>query len=456
MNSPQGLENFDVLTSQVGDGYTHKVPIHKIGESPFNKVVQPTEILPNSNDESEEVNTKIESSEDFSVPKALLDYLDTLIVKKKLPLRTLRFDIEFSKSKQEVAGHLQTQAEKIGNIETEDLDKLFGFIGYGRQSDESQSFSHKENIEDSIVPEAQIETQGTEVPIEVREEVVESAPTVDLTGLRQEFSKLKIEHRRKLGNDKTVYKRMMSGLGADREMPVRPEPQELVDIRNEYITARRKANLSLEGNLQESQSLIDAEAELLSESSRARISKALSLIDYYPNISQFGEAIMLADSSSVEKIIDPVSYDGMRVEGEAVQPEVQALEIQQTEPEKVTVVEPEPEIVKNIEQQSAEVVEEPVLSPVDSTIAETSPLAQNVFPTDFDGKKLEVMHSFPDNANQIKVFYDGKEIAVGEATKKGGVVKIKKEYKSGFLLAATIEEKALKHAQTIIKTLKSV
>jgi hypothetical protein len=157
-----------------------------------------------------------------------------------------------------------------------------------------------------------------------------------------------------------------------------------------------------------------------------------------------------------EKIIDPVSYDGMRVEGEAVQPEVQALEIQQTEPEKVTVVEPEPEIAKNIEQQSAEVVTEPVLSPVDSTIAETSPLAQNVFPTDFDGKKLEVMHSFPDNANQIKVFYDGKEIAVGEATKKGGVVKIKKEYKSGFLLAATIEEKALKHAQTIIKTLKSV
>lgn len=466
MNSPQGLENFDVLTSQVGDGYTYQVPIHKIGESAFTKVPQPTELSPIIPEEKHDeiVENNFESQEDFSVPRQMLDYLDTLIIKNKLPLRTLRFDIEFSKSRQEVANHLQTQAEKVGNIETEDLDKLFSFIGYGRQNTESEDDSQSDSKNPDITSEEV--TQEVSGEEEVSMKVEEEEQPVDLSGLRDSYSTLHMDYRAKVLNDRRIYKRMMTELGADKDMPIRPEPKELVEARREYLELRKGASLGLNEGIDESQRLSDASLGSLSESTRDKIKKAKSFFDYYPNSTQFSESILSADLGGVERIVDPVAYEGMRVENIEQNIPAETSGVVDTPTDNVSIEEkiiekvdePQSEAQNNVDLVQNDVFSEtvPISTTVDSSIAETIPLAQNVFPTEFEGKKLEVMHSFPNNPNEIKVFYDGKEIATGEATKNGGVVKIGKQYKSGFLLADTVEEKALKHSASIIKTLKSV
>lgn len=533
--------DFDVLNSQKGDDAAiHVIKINKkIGDSVFTKAIQPTELPPVPPIvvvDGAQLNEEVKPQKKYSAPKELLDYLDILIVKKKLPLRTLKFDIEFSKSKEEVARHLEDHKEKIGNIDGPDMDKLFGFIGYGQEevaaipsSDTDVSTENMQVIKDvqgSLNSLAEVVSRDA-VPGQV----------LDIKTLRDHYALTHVEYARKVKEDTVVYKIMMSQLGSSRSMPERPEPEELLEARKEYYQTRKEKKLDRESSIHESALYSDSEIPHFSIKMQERLKRAMETFDVYVNIVQLSESLLGADTSSLEKIVDPEKFEGMRVTEEAVASEVEVrkpeldavlvpsekiatMAIAHTEEHKEDDVtkkyDPQdvrfeimsasganfipknvvdtisapgkaedksvkmvsqvvtPEVPANIvsemrkeevvveksqekmdkDRAQPEVEEKPVeMAPVDSVVAEQPPKAQNVFPTEFEDKTLEVHHGFPGKPNEIKVFYGGREIASGLA---GGRVAINKEFKAGFLLADTVEERALKHAHTIIKTLKPV
>lgn len=532
MISSQGSQStdFDVLNSQrtSDSDVVHVIKINKkIQDTGFTKVIKPTELTPapqpdlNSSGKSKSI-----PEEKFVVPKELTDYLDFLIVKKKLPLRTLRFDVEFSRSKEEVAKHLEDHSEKIGNIEAKDLDKMFSFIGYGKEISIPEDVVVKNENTQPILQDA---VSAADEVKAVTQKVAEVS-NVSLEILRANYANLYISHIQKLKSDIKVYKMMMSQLGANKVMPTRPEPTELIIARKEYHDARKKAGFDLDKSIEESFSLISSEVVAFPMRAQERLKKAFSYFDNYVNDAQVSESLMNADSGSIALIVDPNTYGGMRAEKiiQQVSPKEETQIISETTPkpiggiinyakesvlvkeiqkkEEIEQIKPKPELVpekkiekihhKEIKQsklvdlapEKPEVIPVPEIKveiiqsfenfipkteeksleipknkfavrkveeklPVDSAIAQTPLVAQNVYPTEFEDKKLEVQHGFPGKPNDLKVFYDGKEIAKGIV---GGKVAINKEYKSGFLLADTQEERALSHAHKIIKTLRAV
>jgi uncharacterized protein (UPF0297 family) len=527
MISSQGSQSsdFDVLNSQRGgsDDAVHVIKINKkIGDTGFPKSLQPTElnpVIPPASDGVVASKEEVKKPSGYIVPKEILDYLDILIVKKKIPLRTLKFDIEFSKSKEEIAKHLEEHSSTVNNIDKSDLDKLFGFIGYAEPAvvpEENDADVQNENVQEIA--------QAT-VSENLNQNIVkEDTKPVDLKLLRDKYSSLRIEYLKKIKQDKYVYKMMMNQLGGNKSMPDRPEPINLTEARKEYYQARSSQKMSREVSINESVLYAESEIPNFSIKTQERLKKALSTFDSYSNLPQVSEALLSADFSAVEKIIDPDSFGGMRVTSAEIKNDITPVDIIETEPRKPEldavllpsekllkmesakteevkvevatpkynpedvkvelmlasganflpkkVVEPEKiaeevkkeEVVtekveeKQVEETKKEEVSENAekpaeMPPVDSIVADKPAEAQNVFPTEFEDKRLEVHHGFPGNPNEIKVSYDGKEIAKGLV---GGKIAINKEFKAGFLLADTQEQRALKYAHTIIKTLKVV
>ncbi len=564
MISSQGSQtsDFDVLNSQKrdDDSAVHVIKINKkIGDHKFPKAIQPTELNPVIVDDAEGDSVKSEAASQvtrYSAPKELLDYLDNLIIKKKLPLRTLKFDIEFSKSKDEVAEHLEEHAKKVGNIEKPDLDKMFSILGVDEKDVQLQPEASTEVENEN--PKNILDIQGSLNALS-QQLTHESVPgqILDIKTLRDHYASQRVEYIKKVREDSKVYRIMMSQLGASKMMPERPEPTELIEAREEYFTLRKKLELERQESIKESGFFADSELPNFSIKHQERLKKALAVFDVYENITQVSESIMNADAKSIEKIVDPESFDGMRVsssevpiESHEAEPvvEVRKAELDadlvpsekllsmdiktaddkkpnedvtskyKTEDVKIEVMgasginflprkdfpvfvvsEQHPEknkktdvevkasvvvqeiseseakieeeikeVTPNIENKEEKKSEEEVKTenviiedkkeekisetvPVDSKVAVTPVSAQNVFPTEFEDKRLEIHHGFPGNPNEIKVFYNGQGIAKGEVGKK---ITVYKNFKSGFLLADTPEERALKYAHTIIKTLK--
>lgn len=498
MISSQGSQqsDFGVLNSQTSgkDDAVHVIKINKkIGDSKFSKIPQPTEILLKSDikiETTHEDQREADQGVGFVTPRVLVDYLDFLIIKKKLPLRTLKFDIEFSKSRDEVVRRLEKHAKEIGNIEKVDLDKLFAFIDANRELG-SLVKSDSENLKNILDTE---DSEGSDKP--------ESDTQPDLSSSRSVFARLLVLERQKARKDREVFKMLVSDLandlGVKKEMPAKPESLELIDARKDYHEARKHSFRGITGCFEEAEVFNQEQTNNLPPKTQGILRKSLSLLDSFDKSTEFSEALMSADLRGVNNIIQSNTFSGMRIDApstevlhnnviekaekiHAVLMPSSSLIIKNSPEEDVKnhsvssgtttsdaetpvqvevmealnnfvpkndelVVEKSPE-----ESQSGNVAKN---APVDSTIAEEPQNPQNVFPTEYEGKSLEVQHGFPGKPNEIRVFYDNKEIAVGEVTRDGGKIKVKKEFKSGFLLADTIEERALKHARTIIKTLK--
>ncbi|MFZ2523034.1 MAG: hypothetical protein WAW92_01470 [Minisyncoccia bacterium] len=509
MISSQGSNtaDFDVLNSQKGevDSAVHVIKIRNIQDAGFQKIQKPTELepiaVPGVDTSTDVEEPKPESN--YKVPKEIVDYIDQLIVKKKLPLRTLKFDIEFSNSKKEVARILADHAEKIGNIDLDDLNKLYEMISLTGQ-DEAHNVSEVVTENNQEIPGIVDEVEGSALDTTVNLlSVPQAAPQVektpitpaDLSILRASYVLQLVSYRRKVINDSKVFQMMMSNLGAEKNMPNRPEPVELLHAREEYQNAHGELVHGLDGSIDETTKFVEAETGSLAPKAQQRIRRGLSMFDNYTNATQISEAMLSSSISMVGSIIDPNSYEGMRTEKVVIQmpqlvasvpasekivdsvikEEVPTVEVKQIVPEDTQdlkvenivpvevelVQEPTNFIPKKVEtKQESEIIvqktpETVQTAPVDSIVAESPVTPQNVFPTEFEGKKLEVQHGFPGKPNEIRVFYDGKEIATGEVTTSGSKTKIIKEFKSGWLLADTEEEKALKHAQIIIKTLRA-
>ncbi len=498
------MPDFDVLNSQRGGGddAVHVIKIKKnIGDVVFAKIIQPTELNPveEEGEENVVVETKKETkAEKYVVPREIVDYLDQLIVKKKLPLRTLKFDIEFSGSKEEVARHLKEHTAKIGNIDAPDLDKLYAMIGYGIQDEipsipdvASENNQSIPEIEEKHIDEGAVSVSLLSVPEPVTATESEKTLTlVDLSILRSSYVAELVAYRKKMREASKLFEMMVSNLGGKRDMPRKPEPVELIKAREEYLSARNNLIAGFDAGVDEAIRVVEAETGKVSPKAQRMTHKAIALFDSYESATQISYAILSRDLGMISSIVEPKPFEGMRTEKVVevtpqVEPSHEVLIKEENQPEalekkEIPVVQDEKvEKVENIVPIEVELVQEPTNfvpkkeqnveekpaepakteivpenAPVDISIAELPVTPQNIFPTEFEDKKLEVQHGFPGKPNEIKVFYDGKEIATGEVTKDGGKVKIKKDFKSGWLLVDTQEERALKYAMTIIETLK--
>ncbi len=510
MNSSQGLKEsgFDVLHSQAEDtSSTYQIPIKKVGFSEFR---QPTELSP-----SEVLVTKkevkvetpapvVETEKGFDVPKELIGYIDALIIQKKLPIKTLKFDIEFAKSADEIAKYLEDYADSK-TIPEDDLDKLFGFIGYARNDtsnsenvsggtnkhiphNEVEDFFGKPEVESPApAPAPAVETAPEPIKVEAK---IES--NTGLLEARVSYVDQLVPYLQKKKKDFAVYAKIMAELGGNSDMPFTGEPKELSLAREEYLKARRESGVrGIVDEIEEVEVLRAEVLKTLDAEMKMRLEKFSTAWDRYLN-SQLVAESLLTDINAVEKIVDPAPFDGLRTTPEAqVQPEVvvpmettvQQVEIQ---PEAIVATEipvesERPEVVaeekrettppveppktefkfeivgegQKIEEEAKKLAENTGNPPVDISVAEKGPAAQNVFPSEFDGKKMEIIVGSPEVSPQIRVVWDNKEIAQGSIVKGKPVVKINKNFYSGILFTDTKEEKALKFAMPIINTLRS-
>lgn len=114
------------------------------------------------------------------------------------------------------------------------------------------------------------------------------------------------------------------------------------------------------------------------------------------------------------------------------------------------VKEPEKVVEKAVEVTTPPIIvveekkEKPVGKPIDKIVEKSQ---SNTLTTDFQGKAIRIVRM----GETLTVTFDGEEIAKGTATD----IKIKKEFKAGFLFAKTAEEQAFEKALPLIKSFKN-
>ncbi|HEY0221004.1 MAG TPA: hypothetical protein VGC58_02150, partial [Candidatus Paceibacterota bacterium] len=221
--------------------------------------------------------------------------------------------------------------------------------------------------------------------------------------------------------DKAIYAKIMAELGGNEDMPEKDEPKELKIARKEYEKTKVEAFSGLEGEIRELEVFKNKLLELFEERSRKIVERSLVIFDNYQNNVLVSEGLLSGDISEVDKIVNPNSFTGMRTEKTPIS-----------------------------EDSGTKLPERPKVSPVDIDVAIKEALAQNVISLDWEGKRIEIKQA----GEAISVFLEGKEIAGGFMSPHGPKVRINKEYNSGFFLADTVQEKALKFAKKTIEKLK--
>lgn len=383
-NKPSPSPYLDILHKQSEDSdVEYHIPIRKIK---FEDTPKPTELAPEKPQKSTVENK-------FAVPNVALDYLDDMIFRRKIPVRSLRFDIENSTSISEAVKYLTN-----ARVDEEDRKKLLSFFG-DKKTEEVTVFN--ESSFDSKLEEARVEYASELVP-----------------------------HLQKTKSHRKVYEKMMSSLGEDREMPKKAESRELVHTRDEYFKVREERSKSLFGTngdvsdaVLEVSKLQDEVIKKHSTKEQKFVNKALKLWD--ANISDVHETVTLPMLGDVEFVAHRSRFDGLRTNDPVV------LDQNQTPVVQVEKRETAPVVVKNT-----------VLS------------KNGNIELDFEGKKLDIVRGGEEGQLALSVLLDKKEIARGFLTNKGPDIKIHKEFKHMFLMVDTEEERAFKKAMVLIKTFK--
>jgi hypothetical protein len=432
-------KDFDVLRFQAGESVVgYSVPLKKIRFEDI--ALRPTELTPIKPEkphqpihhkekievkkpEAEIVVPKEKTEEKiFTVPQTLLKYLDTLIIEEKRPLNALRWDVSESKREKEVEDLISGS-----KLSSDEKKKALDLLN-----------SHSLNT------------------------MINSDVLEKLSLAREEYVSELVPYLSKVKEDKKSYEKLMSSLGTNREMPKKDEPKELVSTKKEYFSLKTQAlkTMPQESRIDEAeklwQSIID------SFSSKKYLNKAVMLLDKSNEDDKEQVSLALANNINLLSYSNPKSspaYDGLRVENpkdKKVEAFFQKKEIEvKPQPEdklenkpEVKIFGVEPETKVKIEVKETPKVESSATPPPEAYVLPPQDKSVNL---DFLGKIIQVI-SRPDKT--VSVLLSGVEIASGTVSPKGAEVKILPQYKSGWLLDKTPEEKALDFAKPTIKTLK--
>lgn len=387
---------FDILTSQEenGEGEIYNIPIRKI----FEKVPKPTELEPVNNGGDSQSNlqkvkiNKVIPKREIIIPREALNYIEKLILDKR-PLKSLRFDLEEALTLEDVV-KIISDSKLLSSVEKQDMLRLLGYKNINIDN---------ENLEK------------------------------ELSLAREEYVSLFGHHTRKTLAHKKNFKELITEFGVDREMPKREEPKTLREARINYenYIKIKKENMG-EGTL----NFVLSEAEEVTKKINKIIMPGAS-----PYIEKLNRVWSRSDnSSSIDFLLA-----GLDISKKSIDPNPVFAGFRAGEDEKLGKIE------KKIENW---LVEKTPVQNITKEAESTGP-KEEAFPFEFKGKKLEVIKEGVDGSFTIRVIFEGKDIAIGELTKKGLNIELKPEYKAGWFFVKTPEEVAFKEkVMPFLKTLK--
>lgn len=271
------------------------------GDDLFRKMKKPTDIDLSSFSKSEQkqnTNTskifqKKEISK-FKVHPEVINYIDNLILTEKLPLKTLRFDINESVSNEEVIKYILDS--KI--LTQKHKDEILSLIGF-KKSEELDFVTKPENTSIN------------------KDDLVN-----DLEKLRAEYVEELVPYLEKITRDKKVFLGLMSQFGEKREMPEKDLPKSLVSVKNEYFNVRKKYSKTFENfdaleDLSEVENMREAVLSHLSDSVKEKLNKSEKNFDKV--IGDFSIAL----SFDLDLLPQTEStFDGLRVREDGFTPAV--------------------------------------------------------------------------------------------------------------------------------------
>ncbi len=387
----------DILHRQA-DGPEYKIPIKKID---FRTLRKPTDIDPlpqekeaiSPEEKSGVIFESTVSSQSYKTPNKLIEYINILI-KENRPLKGLRWDIEEAKSLDEIVSRLT----KTNLLSKEECDEAISCCQYPNK--------------------------------EIKLHVAYTDPhheSTDLTLARKEYVEALVPYLKKLEEKKISYRKLMQGLGAQKDMPLPGEPKELVNARNDYYKARNKDKKS-SGQIEKIYDIMEVSnlrqeiLALQSERTQIFIDRANKKWEKISRIDNVNVLTALLSDLTFLSYVPPKdeNYVGLR-------------------PEKINIQEVIEE--KPVETKS-EVVEEKQEPKADHAI--------QISNLTFDDKPLQVILNTDAEPQTIQVIFNDNEIASGTLTRKGPSIKVHSRYKAGFLLAKTMEEKAFENANSLI------
>ncbi|MFZ2621164.1 MAG: hypothetical protein WAX85_01560 [Minisyncoccia bacterium] len=133
------------------------------------------------------------------------------------------------------------------------------------------------------------------------------------------------------------------------------------------------------------------------------------------------------------------------------QPEIKPVFEQSVDIPVVNTTEQEVKDGPEIKQETSELSTGAIEVKKEDKTEKASTREEETSPVEFEGKNVQIVRR---GKNSIKVLFDGKEIAIGLITSKGPSIKIKNEFKAGWLFAPTDAERAFQKALKLIKTFK--
>jgi hypothetical protein len=194
-------------------------------------------------------------AEKYRIPQAFMEYIDDLIrIDRKL--RSLKFDYDIIDSKEKLKRKLaRYRATDAGDLSEEEYEKALSLI-------DGEAYEH-------IPTSAEVAMKKTDTYAEHPAETPDAAPEVpavqhapeaaplaaekideslerDLSDAREAYiSQLKAWKAKNQQNKSWVRKNILGNLGIDRQMPLVSEPEELVEARTAYETAKKRYAESL-------------------------------------------------------------------------------------------------------------------------------------------------------------------------------------------------------------------